>query len=226
MSVNPLDLHWAIKGNFLLNCNCDVFCNCPMSLGRAVPNSPNGKCFSWWGINIEEGHAEEKWSGFNPIKRESKGVINLDGLNVAILLEVPGPLSSGGWTAGLYIDEKASDDAADALTVIFSGLAGGQTGWFRHMISNFLGVKRCSISYAQHETGWTFTIPEILDGKVEHEAGKDRGEIVKVSNLKYWVAPDIIVCKGGKRSKIRDHGRNWDFTGGSAEYCAVAWSGP
>ncbi len=33
--------------------------------------------------------------------------------------------------------------------------------------------------------------------KVEHEAGKDRGEIVKVSNLKYWVAPDIIVCKGG-----------------------------
>ena len=181
MTVNPLDLHWAIKGNFLLNCNCDVFCNCPMSLGRAVPNSPNGKCFSWWGINIEEGHAEEKWSGFNPIKRESKGVINLDGLNVAILLEVPGPLSSGGWTAGLYIDEKASDDAADALTVIFSGLAGGQTGWFRHMISNFLGVKRCSISYAQHETGWTFTIPEILDGKVEHEAGKDRGEIVKVS---------------------------------------------
>ena len=94
------------------------------------------------------------------------------------------------------------------------------------MISNFLGVKRCTISYAQHETGWTFTIPEILDGKIEHEAGKDRGEIVKVSNLKYWVAPDIIVCKGGKRSKIRDHGRNWDFTGGSAEYCAVDWSGP
>ena len=142
MTVNPLNLHWEIKGNFLLNCNCDVFCNCPMSLGRAVPNSPNGKCFSWWGINIEEGYAEEKWSGFNPIKRESKGIMDLSGLNVAILLEVPGPLGSGGWTAGLYIDEKASDDAADALAVIFSGQAGGQTGWFRHMIANFLGVKR------------------------------------------------------------------------------------
>ena len=87
MTVNPLNLHWEIKGNFLLNCNCDVFCNCPMSLGKAVPNSPNGKCFSWWGINIEEGYAEEKWSGFNPIKREVKGIMDLSGLNVAILLE-------------------------------------------------------------------------------------------------------------------------------------------
>ena len=87
MTVNPLNLHWEIKGNFLLNCNCDVFCNCPMSLGRAVPNSPNGKCFSWWGINIEEGYAEEKWSGFNPIKRESKGIMDLSGLNVAIVFQ-------------------------------------------------------------------------------------------------------------------------------------------
>ena len=76
MSVNPLDLHWTIKGNFLLNCNCDVFCNCPMSLGRAIPNSSNGKCFSWWGINIEEGYAEEKWAGFNPIK--SIGIAKLN----------------------------------------------------------------------------------------------------------------------------------------------------
>ena len=69
MSSNPFNLHWEINGHFLLNCNCDVFCNCPMSLGRAIPNSANGKCFSWWGIIIENGWAEEKWSGFNPIKR-------------------------------------------------------------------------------------------------------------------------------------------------------------
>ena len=93
MTANPFNLHWEINGHFLLNCNCDVFCNCPMSLGRAIPNSPNGKCFSWWGIIIEDGWAEEKWSGFNPMKREQKGIIDLSGLNVAILLEVPGPLS-------------------------------------------------------------------------------------------------------------------------------------
>ncbi|MDC3208534.1 DUF1326 domain-containing protein, partial [Pelagibacteraceae bacterium] len=155
-----------------------------------------------------------------------KGIIDLSGLNVAILLEVPGPLSMGGWTAGLYIDEKASQDAADALLKIFSGNAGGQTGWFSSMISNFLGVKRCSITYKETETGWTYTIPEILDGRIEKEPGKNRGEEVKVSNLKYWVAPEIIVGRGGRKSKIKDHGRNWDFTNGSAEYCAVKWSGP
>ena len=226
MTVNPFNLHWEINGHFLLNCNCDVFCNCPVSLGRAIPNSANGKCFSWWGIIIEDGYAEEKWAGFNPLKKEAKGIIDLSGLNVAILLEVPGPLSMGGWTAGLYIDEKASQDAADALLKIFSGNAGGQTGWFSSMISNFLGVKRCSITYKETETGWTYTIPEILDGRIEKEPGKNRGEVVKVSNLKYWVAPEIIVGRGGRKSKIKDHGRNWDFTNGSAEYCAVKWSGP
>ena len=215
MTANQTNLNWEIKGHFLLNCNCDVFCNCPMSLGRAIPNSANGKCFSWWGIIIENGFAE----GDN-------GKVDLSGINVAILLEVPGPLSMGGWTAGLYIDEKASDEAADALLKIFSGQAGGQTGWFSTMISNFLGVKRCAITYKETETGWTYTIPNILDGTIEKEPGLDKGDVVKVSNLKYWVAPEIIVGRGGKKSRIKDHGRNWDFTNGSAEYCAVDWSGP
>ena len=215
MTANQTNLNWEIKGHFLLNCNCDVFCNCPMSLGRAIPNSANGKCFSWWGIIIDNGFAE----GDN-------GKVDLSGINVAILLEVPGPLSMGGWTAGLYIDEKASDEAADVLLKIFSGQAGGQTGWFSTMISNFLGVKRCAITYKETETGWTYTIPNILEGTIEKEPGLDKGDVVKVSNLKYWVAPEIIVGRGGKKSRIKDHGRNWDFTNGSAEYCAVDWSGP
>ena len=215
MTENQSILNWGIKGHFLLNCNCDVFCNCPMSLGKAIPNSANGKCFSWWGIIIENGHAEGE-----------NGKIDISGINVAILLEVPGPLSMGGWTAGLYIDEKASDEAADALLKIFSGQAGGQTGWFSVMISNFLGVKRCPIDYNETENGWTYTIPSILEGTIEKEPGLNKGEDVKVSNLKYWVAPEIIVGRGGKKSRIKDHGRNWDFTNGSAEYCAVDWSGP
>jgi hypothetical protein len=215
MTANQSILNWGIKGHFLLNCNCDVFCNCPMSLGKAIPNSANGKCFSWWGIIIENGHAEGE-----------NGKIDISGINVAILLEVPGPLSMGGWTAGLYIDEKASDEAADALLKIFSGQAGGQTGWFSVMISNFLGVKRCPIDYNETENGWTYTIPNILEGTIEKEPGLNKGEDVKVSNLKYWVAPEIIVGRGGKKSRIKDHGRNWDFTNGSAEYCAVDWSGP
>ena len=190
MTAKQTNLNWEIKGHFLLNCNCDVFCNCPMSLGRAIPNSANGKCFSWWGIIIDNGFAE----GDN-------GKVDLSGINVAILLEVPGPLSMGGWTAGLYIDEKASDEAADVLLKIFSGQAGGQTGWFSTMISNFLGVKRCAITYKETETGWTYTIPNILDGTIEKEPGLDRGDVVKVSNLKYWVAPEIIVGRGGKKKQ-------------------------
>jgi len=46
-----------------------------------------------------------------------------------------------------------------------------------------------------------------------------------VSNTKYWMGSDVLVAVG-KRSRIRDYGRVWDFDEKSAEICPIEWSGP
>ena len=199
---------WRIKGDFLLNCNCDLWCPCVLSMGKADPTYT--RCLSWWCIHCEEGHY---------------GDVVLDGLTTGLLLETPGPLAEGGWTFAIYLDENGSPEADKALEEIFRGQAGGPVSWFSIMISDYLGKKKVPIKYEELETGWKVTVPNIIDGAVEPVIGRDGETPVTANNTHYWVGPDVTVAKGTK-SRYRDWGRNWDLSGQSAEYARIDWQGP
>jgi hypothetical protein len=199
---------WHLRGEFLISCNCDVFCPCVLSLGKARPTQ--GVCYSWFGFHIVTGRA---------------GRSKLDALNVALLLEVPGPMEQGNWTLGLYLDERANKAAAAALTQIFTGQAGGPPGWWSIMIATFLGSKQVPITFETAEHGWRLAIPKIVDGMVEPIPGLDGDGCVRITNSRYWMSPEVVVSTG-KRSRLRDWGRNWDLTGKSAEYGQFDWTGP
>src|SRR5699024_12161230 len=81
------------------------------------------------------------------VEKGREAWISLAGVIVAILRDIPGRMSEGGWTVALYIDEGASDDQVAALEHILSGQAGGTTGLFRLLVSNFLGTRRVPVTY-------------------------------------------------------------------------------
>ena len=199
---------WNIKGELILNCNCDVFCPCVVSLGRHAPTQ--GYCHGWAGVEIREGHHGEE---------------RLDGLNVGLLLDIPGRMTNGNWTTALYVDERASPAALASLSAIFSGSAGGTTGLFKLLISTFLGVKQVPIQFEHDGKIRRFVIPNILNGSIEPIAGKRAGEDVVISNTEYWMGPEVTVSRSVK-SKLRDFGRVWDLTGRSAEIVQIDWKGP
>ena len=199
---------WEIRGDLVLSCNCDVFCPCVVSLGRSRPTQ--GVCHTWWGLHVEEGRC-----GDEP----------LDGLNAAVLMDVPGPLAEGKWTVGLYIDERANERAHRGLVEILSGRAGGPTAWFSIMISELLGVRSVPIHFESGERRWRLEIPKVLEGSVEPIESGDGEGVTRITNSRYWIAPDVVVCRG-ERSRLRDWGRNWDLSGRSAEYARVDWKGP
>ena len=198
---------WRLKGRVVLSCNCDVFCPCMPSLGKSRPT--HGVCHTWWALDIEQGHA---------------GDVKLAGHKAVVLMDIPGPLAEGGWVVGLYLEESMSEPAADVLTEILSGQAGGSIGWFSLMIADFLGSKRVPISFESRGRGWQVSIPKVLDAEVDPVVGPD-GEPTRIVNSGYWMAPDVTLCTG-TRSRFRDWGRNWNLSGGSAEYADVDWEGP
>jgi hypothetical protein len=199
---------WNIKGELILNCNCDVFCPCVVSLGKHAPTQ--GYCHGWAGIEIQQGfHGAER----------------LDGLNVGLLLDIPGRMGNGNWTAALYVDERASPAALAALSAILSGIAGGTTGLFKLLISTFLGVKQVPITFERDGKIRRFVIPNIMNGTIEPIAGKRPGEDVVITNTEYWMGPEVTVSRSVK-SKVRDFGRVWDLSGRSAEIVAIDWQGP
>lgn len=199
---------WAIKGELILNCSCDVFCPCVVSLGAHPPTE--GHCHAWMGVIVDEGHFEGE---------------DLSGLNVGLLVDIPGRMGEGQWKVAAYVDERASGKAYNGLLQIFSGQAGGTTGLFTMLVSDIIGAERAPVQIERDGTKRRIMIGRKIQGEIEMLAGKDPEHPVMVSNSKYWMGPDIIVARGTK-SKVRDYGRVWDFGGKSAEICPIDWHGP
>ena len=199
---------WTMKGELILNCNCTVFCPCVVSLGKHPPTE--GHCQTWGGVRIDAGQY---------------GDIDLSGLNVGLMIEIPGMMSRGNWKVALFIDERASDDAYDALVAIFSGAAKGTTGLFKVLVSEILGHERQPVSYETEGKTRHITVGRKIQGVVHPVGGKDPGRDLVITNTEYWMGPDITVATSTK-GKLRAHGRVWDFDGRSAEICQIDWNGP
>lgn len=198
---------WAIKGELILNCNCTVFCPCVISLGDHPPTE--GYCMGWAGIRIDEGHYDGE---------------SLGGLNIGLLLEIPGRMGRGNWKAAAWIDDRASDRAYDGLVKVLTGQARGTTGLFRVLVSEFLGAERAPVSYETEGKTRRLTVGRAIKGEVAPVPGH-RGEDVVVTNTEYWMGPDVTVARAAK-GRVRAFGRVWDFDGRSAEICRIDWHGP
>lgn len=200
--------NWAIKGELFLNCSCTVFCPCVVSLGEHPPT--NGDCKAWMAIAIDDGHYEGE---------------DLSGINVGLMVEIPGKMSEGDWKVAAYIDDKASQKAYNGLLQILSGAAGGTTGLFTMLVSEIIGAEREKVEIVREGNRRSIMIGRKIQGEIEMIPGRNRDEPVVMTNTKYWMGPDVIAARGLK-SRVRDYGRVWNFDGKSGEICAIDWSGP
>ena len=200
--------NWEIKGELFLNCSCTVFCPCVVSLGAYPPTE--GYCHTWMGVAIDEGHFENE---------------NLSGLNIGLLVDIPGRMGEGNWKVGAYVDERASEKAYNGLLKIFSGQAGGTTSLFTMLVSEIIGAQREKVEIVREGNRRSIKIGKKIQGEIEMLQGASPEHPVMVSNTKYWMGPDVIAARG-LRSRVRDYGRVWDFDGKSAEICPIHWHGP
>ena len=198
---------WTIKGELILNCNCTVFCPCVVSLGKHPPTE--GYCQAWVGVRIDEGAYGEE---------------SLSGLNVGLIMDIPGNMGRGNWKAAAYIDDRASEAAHDALVAIFSGAARGTTGLFGMLVGEFLGAERAPVAFETEGNARRLMVGKKIHGEVVPVTNASGQETV-IRNTDYWMGSDITVATATK-GRVRAYGRVWDFDGRSAEICQIDWHGP
>ena len=199
---------WVLKGELFLNCSCELFCPCVVSLGAHRPTE--GHCHAWMAIAVDEGHYDGE---------------DIGGLNIGLLVDIPGRMGEGNWKVAAYVDERASDAAYDGLLKIFSGAAGGTTGLFTMLVSEIIGAERAPVEIERDGRRRAITVGRKIQGEIEMIDGASPEHPVMITNSQYWMGPDIIAAQG-TRSKLRAHGRVWDFGGKSAEICPIDWKGP
>ncbi|MEL6267077.1 MAG: DUF1326 domain-containing protein [Pseudomonadota bacterium] len=196
---------WNIDGELILNCNCTVFCPCVVSLGKHPPTE--GYCQAWMGVRIDKGDFDGE---------------DLSGLNVGMLLDIPGEMARGNWKAAAYIDKRASDAAFDGLVKIFSGKARGTTGLFSILVGEFMGAERQPITFETKGKTRHLVVGKKIKGAVTPIEGTDPDQEVMVTNTGYWMGADVTIAMA-KQGRVRDRGRVWDFDGRSAEICQISW---
>jgi hypothetical protein len=201
---------WQLSGDYFENCNCDVVCPCLVSTAAPLTARPTqGVCDLALLFHIDRGRYED---------------VPLDGLNVALVAHIPGPMAEGNWTVAGYIDEHADDRQTAALGAIFTGAEGGPMAAFAPLISSNLGVRKVPITYTVNGKIRSAQIPGVLNMAVEPLATMHpSGEIWAATG--HPVAPDkLALAVGSNGSTFADHGMRWDNTGKNGHYAPINWT--
>jgi hypothetical protein len=196
---------WKLTGTYFETCNCEAACPC------AFMSPPTeGVC-----------HAIVAWH----IKHGTFGKIMLDGLNVALLVDAPGKMTESKWTAGAYVDDKASEAQKDALLTIFTGQAGGHPAVLASFIGELLGIKSVPIHYQGDGKNRSFRIPGIADAELEALEGQD-GKPITIENHPICIAPGIpATVARSKHFKLSDYGYDWKLSGRNGYLSDFSYSG-
>jgi hypothetical protein len=195
---------WSLRGEMALSCSCTVLCPCVLSLGEHPPTE--NRCQTWAGIRIDSGQFDQ---------------VDLSGINIGLMMDLPGIMARGNWTAALFVDDKAPIQAVKGLTRIFTGRVGGTTHLLSILVGQFLGVHQIPITYETQGDTRIVTLEKYGGGAITPVRGKDEGNVV-IRNSQYWIGPDVIVSKADK-SRFRGFGRNWNLAGRSAEIVKLDW---
>src|SRR3974390_1925513 len=203
-------VQWQLSGDYFENCSCTIVCPCLVSKAAPLTSRPTeGVCNVPVVFHIESG---------------KYGSVTLDGLNVALAIQTPGPMAEGNWSVAAYIDERADDKQVEALGAIFSGAAGGPMAAFAPLIGNNLGAKKVPIKYQIDGKKRSAEIPNILKMAVEplptmHASG------AMWASIGHPVNPDkLVLAVGTQGNTFNDHDMHWDNSGRNGHYSPISWS--
>jgi hypothetical protein len=196
---------WRLEGTYMESCSCEAICPC-IVLGPPT----EGDC-----------RALVAWQ----IDRGQDGAVGLDGLNMALLLHSPGKMHETKWKVAVYVDSRATAQQRESLLRIFGGHAGGHPAALASMIGEMIGVKDAAIAFRKEGKNYLVQIPGAVDTELEPLVGPDGGEVV-VSNHLLAVAPGFpVTVARSKKSRIRDHGWDWNFDGKQCMHSPFKYEG-
>lgn len=203
-------ISWHLCGDYFENCSCNVLCPCLISAAAPLTSRPTeGFCNVPLAFHIESGRY---------------GEVALDGLNVFVILSSPGVMAEGDWSIAAYIDERADDEQAAALTAIFTGAAGGPMAAFTPLISKNLGVSKVPITFRIEGKRRSAEIPSILHMVVDplptmHPSGEIWANVGHPVN-----ADRMALAVGAADNTFSDRGMRWDNSGKNGLYASIRWS--
>jgi hypothetical protein len=201
--------NWRIEGQYMETCNCDFICPCIGSNLTARPTE--GDCKAALAMKIDKGE---------------KGGVKLDGLSFIVMMHSPGAMADGNITVGLIVDDRATDQQAEAIQAIATGAAGGPMAAVGPLVGSIAGVEKRPIQFQIDGMTRTVKAGELVDQACAGVAGGARSdEPILISNVPHPVTDTLALAKA-TRSRFHAFGIDWDDSTGTrnGHFAPFAWS--
>lgn len=200
---------WRMRGDVMEACSCTT--TCPCNFGSDPTQVPCEAIIGW---RIQEGQY---------------GNTRLDGLHVVLYLRIPGNAFQGGWTVGVYLDQRANQQQVEALGSIFSGQAGGWPAVLRGLIANLLAPKQVPIQFETVNGEHRITVPGLLEVGSERVPNPLPGQPPldpKVSDLAVPFYTGTASVRRSRTLKLTDPNLSFAYSGRSSLIGQFEYSGP
>ena len=200
---------WSIAGEYMETCNCAFLCPCITSNLTAKPTE--GDCKAAIAMRIDKGQ---------------KDGVTLDGLSFMVLLQSPSAMSEGNITVGLIVDERASEQQADAITAIATGAAGGPMAALGPLVGRVAGIERQPIRFEIDGLRRSAQAGKLVDQESQGiESGSAPGEALGVDNTVHPVNSRLSLARA-TRSSMHAFGMDWDDMTGTrnGHFAPFSWA--
>lgn len=198
---------WHIEGTYFENCNCDMVCPCSTSGLTAAADQE--RCLVALAFHVDTG--------------DSDGV-DLAGLNVCMVADAPALMSEGNWRAAVLVDEKATQEQADALGAIFGGQVGGPLSELAPLIGEMVGSGAAPFEYVDDGFTHSVKIGAMVDISVQDFVSPldATGKGIRVSGVGF--PADTLAAGTATSSRVDAYGLTFENAGKNSFSAPFAWS--
>ena len=97
----------------------------------------------------------------------------MSGLSLVFAAHIPGNVLAGNWRQLVFIDDKASDEQADAMLAAFGGQLGGPLADVAQLVGEVVAVERAPISHEIVDGTGTLTVGDKIHCAMHPYTGPD-----------------------------------------------------
>jgi hypothetical protein len=142
---------------------------------------------------------------------------------------MPGNLWQGNWTAGVYLDQRATQEQVQALGTIFSGKAGSIFAAISGLIGNQLAPKQVPIKFETVNGEHQVTVPGLLEVRTERIPNPAPGQPpldIKVSDIAVPLYTGPVHVRRSSILKMTDPNLRFEYAGRSSLIGQFEYTGP
>jgi hypothetical protein len=185
---------YNLQGTLLEACSCNVLCPC------------------WIGEDPDKGTCDA-FLGYHFDKGEINGV-DVSGLSMVVLAQIPGNvLTPKSWKIIVLLDDKATDEQAQAITDAYTGKLGGPLADLAQLVGEMVAVERVPILHEVKSGAGKLQAGDYVVAAMEPYRGPD-GSITTLRDSIFSTIPGspAYVAKAAyHRVNATKFGPNWNW---------------